>query len=70
MKRKSNQFSVRLDADLQKAVEQCAELTGLEPAQFMREAFKAFVEEVQSTGEIRLPLAITPKKALKRKAGA
>lgn len=66
MKRLSNQFSVRLDPQLLAAVERCCEQTGLEPGQFMREAFRAFVEEVETNGEIRLPLAITPKKMLRR----
>jgi hypothetical protein len=64
MKRKSNQFTVRLDEELRAAVEECAKITGLDPALFMREAFKAFVSEVREKGEIRLPLALIPKRKL------
>jgi hypothetical protein len=63
MKRKTNQFSVRLDPQLQADVDACVAITGLDPALFMREAFKAFVAEVREKGEIRLPLAIVPKKS-------
>lgn len=59
--RKTNQLSVRLDDQLLDDVEECAKITGLDPAVFMREAFKAFVAEVREKGEIRLPLAIVPK---------
>lgn len=61
MKRKTNQFSVRLDPQLQADVEECARITGLDPALFMREAFKAFVGEVRATGKITLPIAIVPR---------
>jgi predicted DNA-binding protein len=66
MKRQSNQFSVRLNPELKEAVERCCDLTGMDAAHFMREAFRAFVEEVEASGEIRLPLAITPKKTQSR----
>ncbi len=68
MKRKSNQFSLRLDPELQAEVEECCRITGMEAPHFIREAFKAFVEEVRKTGEIRLPLALIPKSQLAQKA--
>lgn len=64
MKRKTNQFSLRLDEDLAASVEECCKQTGIEPAHFIKEAFKAFVEEVRRTGEIRMPLALVPKMSL------
>lgn len=59
----SNQYSCRLDDALQRDFEECLGITGMEPGLLLREAIKAFVEEVKATGEIRLPIAIVPKKA-------
>lgn len=66
MKRKTNQFSLRLEQELADAVQECCKITGMEPSLFIKEAFKAFVEEVKRTGEIRLPLALVPKSSLKK----
>lgn len=70
MARKSNQLSVRLDSELQKDVEECCEITGLDSSTLMRECLKAFVREVRATGEIRLPLAIIPKSEVGKKTHA
>lgn len=60
--KKSNQYSVRLDAELQAEFEEAIRITGMDPSLLLRECLKAFVAEVKETGEIRLPLAIVAKK--------
>lgn len=61
MSKKDNRITVRLDATLQAQVNKACAITGLDEPTIIRECLKAFTEEVQRTGEIRLPLAIVPK---------
>lgn len=58
---KTSQLNVRITPELRAEVDAACEKTGLDPAIAVRECLKAFVVEVQATGEIRLPLAIVPK---------
>ena len=62
MKKKTNQISVRLPEELQEALDRVCKLTGLDATTVTRACLQAFVEEVDRAGEIRLPLAVIPKK--------
>jgi hypothetical protein len=62
--RQSNQYTVRLDGDLQRQLEECLEITKMEPALLLRECIRCFIEEVKRTGQIALPLALVSKRDL------
>lgn len=57
----SHQFTVRLPAGLREQIERACEITGLDAATVTRACLQAFCEEVDRTGEIRLPLAVIAK---------
>ncbi len=61
----NERITVRLSDELRKQVQQACTLTGLDEPTIIRECLKAFVEEVDATGEIRLPFALLPKSAKK-----
>lgn len=58
---KDTRISVRLSPELKRQVLEACALTGLDEPTVIRECLKAFVEEVATTGEVRLPLALIPK---------
>jgi antitoxin component of RelBE/YafQ-DinJ toxin-antitoxin module len=62
---KNNQFTARVPEDLKADVERECEKTGIDPSTLIRACLKAFVDEVQRSGEIVLPLALTSKRRLK-----
>lgn len=57
---------VRIEDELRQQFAEALHATGLEDAQFVKAAIRAFVEHVREHGEIRLPLAIVPKSELHR----
>lgn len=61
MKKPRPQLNVRLSPDLREPLERACEKTGLDAATVARACIQAFIEEVEATGEIRLPLSIIPK---------
>lgn len=61
--KKNKQLNVRLPNDLREELERACEVVGLDAATVTRACLQAFVDQVTHTGEIRLPLAIVPKKS-------
>lgn len=62
---KDQRITVRLSAELQAEITDACRITGLDEPTIIRECLKAFVKEVKASGEIRLPLAVVPKSAIK-----
>lgn len=58
---KNDRITVRLPDELRAEVAKACAVTGLDEPTIIRECLKAFVEEVKTTGEIRLPFAVVPK---------
>jgi hypothetical protein len=60
-KRKNSQVTSRLPDGLLERLDKACDVTGLDTSTVVKACLTAFVEEVEATGEIRLPLAIVPK---------
>jgi hypothetical protein len=67
--KKAHQFTVRLTPELRASLDRACELTGLDAATVARACLQAFIEEVEATGEIRLPLSVIPKSERKKSLG-
>lgn len=58
---KDHRLHFRLDDKARNRLKEACALTGLDEATALRACILAFVDYVEQTGEIRLPLAVVPK---------
>lgn len=58
---KNQQLHFRLDESARERLREACKITGLDEATALRACILAFVNHVEKTGEIRLPLCITEK---------
>jgi len=58
---KTEQLHFRLDGNARERLREACKLTGLDEASALRACITAFINHVEKTGEIRLPLCITEK---------
>lgn len=58
---KDARIHFRLREDLRERLLHVCKITGLDEPTIIRACIEAFIDHVESTGEIRLPLAVIPK---------
>jgi hypothetical protein len=67
---KADRINVRLEPALRERLRRICKLTGLDEPTALRACVEAFVDYIETHGEIRLPLAIIPRKESKAAAPA